>query len=86
MLQKVKINKNKYNKHLSLLIFKTQNLSDPVNCEEEPCHLAWIFSLNLLKSFVNAECSNGTFLKDLDPEFFIECYVRSGYSSKLCIN
>jgi len=49
--------------------------SDPLNCNEDPCHLAWIFNQNLLKFVFNAVCSNGTLFKDLDSESFAECYV-----------
>ena len=49
--------------------------SDPLNCNEDPCHLAWIFNQNLLEFIFNAACFNGTLLKDLDVESFAECYV-----------
>ena len=49
--------------------------SDPVNCEDDSCHLAWIFNENLLNFIKNARCSNGTLFGDLDPNFFADCEV-----------
>lgn len=47
-------------------------LLDPFNCEQDPCHLAWIFNGDLLNLVKNAKCSNGTFFKDLDLNFFAD--------------
>ena len=50
---------------------------DPFDCEDDPCHLAWIFNDNLLNLVKNAQCSNGTSFKDLDPSFFSDCKVSN---------
>ena len=54
-------------------------LKDQLDCNEDPCHLAWIFNQNLMSSIFNAQCSNGTYFRDLDPKYFVECYVRNSF-------
>ncbi len=50
---------------------------DPIDCSGIPCHLAWIFNENLIGQVSNAQCANGTFIKELDPNVFIECKVMN---------
>ena len=44
-------------------------LSDPIDCENDPCHLAWIVRDNriLLNAIPGAQCSNGTSFMNLNP-------------------
>ena len=53
---------------------------DPINCNEDPCHLAWLIRDKrnlgfLLRSYknLNPTCSNGTLLVDLDFKRFNHC-------------
>lgn len=53
-------------------------LPDLFNCEDDPCHLAWIFNEDLLNLVKNGQCSNGTSFKDLDMSFYADfCNVRN---------
>ena len=49
--------------------------ADPIDCETDPCHLAWLLRDNryLLSSFSDAKCSNGTELKKVDRRMFGHC-------------
>ena len=45
---------------------------DPIDCESDPCHLAWLIRDNqyLFGVIQNATCSNGKTLEELNPEDF----------------
>ena len=49
---------------------------DPIDCVEDPCHLAWLVRDNpiLLNAVPDAQCANGTSLKNLNPATL--CYVN----------
>ena len=49
---------------------------DPIDCVEDPCHLAWLVRDNpiLLNAVPDAQCANGTSLKSLNPATL--CYVN----------
>ena len=54
------------------------NKKDPIDCETDPCHLAWIIRdrRELLKNVLNAKCSyNGTSFEDIDykDDNYIHC-------------
>lgn len=54
----------------ALLIY---NLADPIDCVEDPCHLAWLMRDDQLQKHVKGgRCSDGTNLADLDD---IECPI-----------
>jgi len=42
---------------------------NPIDCVEDPCHLAWLVRDNpiLLNAVPDAQCANGTSLKNLNP-------------------
>ena len=44
-------------------------VSDPVDCESDPCHLSWLIRDNrhLLKAIYHGTCLNGTRFEDLNP-------------------
>ena len=50
---------------------------DPIDCKSDPCHLAWLVRDNrhLLASISGGKCSDGTELKNLDPETICQVYT-----------
>ena len=51
-------------------------ITDLIDCESDPCHLAWIVRDNpiMMNTIPGAQCSNGTSLRDLNPSTL--CFVR----------
>jgi len=46
---------------------------DPIDCEMDPCHLAWLIRDNRhLLSAIGGQCSNGTLFDYLDPNAFTD--------------
>jgi len=50
---------------------------DPIDCESDPCHMAWIIRDNrrLLSVVNDGQCSNGTLFNQLDPNEYTDCQV-----------
>jgi len=48
---------------------------DPIDCESDPCHLAWLTRDNpqLMKALPHAMCSNGIHLNEIDSAVFSNC-------------
>ena len=51
--------------------------TDPIDCESDPCHLAWLIKDNryLLNPIADGVCSNGTKFTDVDSNYFTFCPV-----------
>lgn len=52
-------------------------MADPIDCQSDPCHLAWIIRdrRDLLQVIeYGAFCSNGTLLSEVDPTALSECH------------
>ena len=52
---------------------------DPIDCSD--CHLTWLIRDNrhFLEFIYEGQCSNGTYLTDLDPNGFSDCPVRTTF-------
>lgn len=50
---------------------------DPIDCTDDPCHLAWLIrdNPNLLRYVKYGECSNGTLFENLNPFGFENCFI-----------
>ena len=63
------------NASLTFLLY----IKDPIDCESDPCHLAWLLRDNrdLMGPIYRATCSNGTEFENLDPNAFANCPVTN---------
>ena len=65
---------------LKFIMFITshiQSYTDPIDCESDPCHLAWLIKdyRKLLNPVADGVCSNGTKFTDLDSNYYTICSV-----------
>ena len=58
----------------SIFFFKLKQI-DPIDCETDFCHLAWLIRDNrdLLPAVAAGVCSNGTAFEDLNPDGYKSC-------------
>ena len=72
------VNIYKSNKKVNHFCFNLKQFAklDPINCTDDPCHLAWLIrdNPNLLEYVKYGECSNGTRFEHLNPFGFEDCH------------